>query len=205
MPKPLPRWIQNTLASLSPLAGAWFIAERNEKDRYAETKMIMQGDIKADWIRIGMTGNPFTTINPAVNSFMETALGGRASYWLERFKAAKKTGEKRVAARHLAVIEELTKAFMPIEVPSKDYIKQTGDLDKTTGSTGTDTAGQSNLIADLFKMIAPSQTTDTTPAVPTAVPGSAITPAKPWYKDVKVMIPIYLGAAALFYFMYKKR
>lgn len=199
MAKPLPRWIENTLIFVSPLAGSFFLAARNEKDRYNDTKMIMIGDIKADWLRIGKTGNPFNTTDVSVNKFMEEALPGRAAYWMDRFKNAKKDGEKRVAARHLAVIDELTRNFVPVEpyMPKKD-IKQTADLDITGGTTGGTTGGATGGSSSGF-VLAPDGSVQTAPQVP-GIPGT-----KPWYMNMKIMVPVYIGAVALFYLLSKKR
>jgi hypothetical protein len=73
MAKPAPRWVQDTLAFIFPIAGGFFIAERKDRDRYNLAKTIMINDIKADWSRIGKKGNPFTTTDISVNDFMETA------------------------------------------------------------------------------------------------------------------------------------
>ena len=194
--KPLPRWIQNTLSFIYPVAGAFFIAERKEKERYNNTKTIMIGDIKADWVRIGKTGNPFTSSDISVNKFMEEALPGRAAYWVDRFKNAKSSGEKRVAARHLAVVDELTRNFVPVE-PTR-VIKQTGDLDIVTGGT---TGGTTGIITDGSRsafVLAPDGSVQIAPQAPS-------TNSKPWYMNMKVMVPVYLGAVALFYLLSKKR
>jgi hypothetical protein len=199
MAKPAPRWVQNTLAFIFPIAGGFFIAERKDRDRYNLAKTIMINDIKADWSRIGKKGNPFTTTDISVNDFMETALGGRAVYWADRLKAANKEGEKRVAARHLAVVDELTRNFVPVEPPQKER-KQTGDLMVTGGqdnyntpsSTGSGSSGSGF-------MLLPDGTITSTPQ--TQMPSNT----KPWYMDLKIMIPVYLGAAVLFYLFTKKR
>ena len=198
MPKPAPRWVQNTLSFIFPIAGAFFVAERKEKERYNATKMIMVGDIKADWVRIGKQGNPFATSDLSVNGFMEQALSGRAAYWVDRFKNAKTNGETRVSARNLAVIDELTRNFTPVEpIRTIQDIKQTADLVPTID--GTSTAGYTN--AGMF--VLPSGSSTGTPQTP-STPGT-LEPSKPWYTNMKIMIPVYLGAVALFYFMSKKR
>jgi hypothetical protein len=200
MAKPAPRWVQNTLAFIFPIAGGFFIAERKDKDRYNLAKTIMINDVKADWSRIGKKGNPFTTTDISVNDFMETALGGRAVYWADRLKAANKEGEKRVAARHLAVVDELTRNFVPVEPPQRDR-KQTGDLvvtgsqDNWNSSPSTSGSGSSGS----GFMLLPDGTITATPQ--TQMPSNN----KPWYMDLKTMIPVYLGAAVLFYLFTKKR
>jgi len=199
MAKPAPRWVQNTLAFIFPIAGGFFIAERKDRDRYNLAKTIMINDVKADWSRIGKKGNPFTTTDISVNDFMETALGGRAVYWADRLKAANKEGEKRVAARHLAVVDELTRNFVPVEPPQRER-KQTGDLVVTGGQDNYNTpSSTSSGSSGSGFMLLPDGTITATPQ--TQMPSDN----KPWYKDLKIMIPVYLGAAALFYFFYKKR
>jgi hypothetical protein len=200
MAKPAPRWVQNTLAFIFPIAGGFFIAERKDRDRYNLAKTIMVNDVKADWNRIGKKGNPFTTTDISVNDFMETALGGRAVYWADRLKAANKEGEKRVAARHLAVVDELTRNFVPVEPPQREK-KQTGDLVVTGGqdnwNSSPSTSG-SGSTGSGFTLL-PDGTITATPQ--TQMPSNS----KPWYMDLKIMIPVYLGAAALFYLFTKKR
>jgi len=199
MAKPAPKWVQNTLAFIFPIAGGFFIAERKDRDRYNLAKTIMINDVKADWSRIGKKGNPFTTTDISVNDFMETALGGRAVYWADRLKAANKEGEKRVAARHLAVVDELTRNFVPVEPPQRER-KQTGDLVVTGGQDNYNTpSSTSSGSSGSGFMLLPDGTITATPQ--TQMPSDN----KPWYKDLKIMIPVYLGAAALFYFFYKKR
>jgi len=199
MAKPAPKWVQNTLAFIFPIAGGFFIAERKDRDRYNLAKTIMINDVKADWSRIGKKGNPFTTTDISVNDFMETALGGRAVYWADRLKAANKEGEKRVAARHLAVVDELTRNFVPVEPPQRER-KQTGDLVVTGGQDNYNTPSPSGSgSSNSGFMLLPDGTITATPQ--TQMPSDN----KPWYKDLKIMIPVYLGAAALFYFFYKKR
>jgi hypothetical protein len=197
MAKPAPRWVQNTLAFIFPIAGGFFIAERKDRDRYDLAKTIMINDVKADWSRIGKKGNPFTTTDISVNDFMETALGGRAVYWADRLKAANKEGEKRVAARHLAVVDELTRNFVPVEPPQKDR-KQTGDLVVTGGQDNWNTSTSSSGSGSSGSGYSGSGFTTTDQ---TKMPSDS----KPWYMDLKTMIPVYLGAAVLFYLFTKKR
>jgi hypothetical protein len=198
MAKQTPRWVQNTLSFIFPIAGAFFIAERKEKERYSSTKTIMLGDIKADWVRIGKTGNPFATNDFSANAFMEQALTGRAAYWVDRFKNAKSQGETRVAARHLAVIDELTRNYTPVEpVKPRTDVKQTADLEITGSDPRFFPVSPSNTSSGF--MIMPDGTAPTAPQAPG-------TPSvQPWYMNAKIMIPVYLGAVALFYFMNKKR
>jgi hypothetical protein len=193
--KPAPRWVQNTLAFIFPIAGGFFIAERKDRDRYNLAKTIMINDVKADWSRIGKKGNPFTTTDISVNNFMETALGGRAVYWADRLKAAKKEGEKRVAARHLAVVDELTRNFVPVEPPQRER-KQTGDLVVTGGQDNWNTSPSGSGSSGSGYSGSDFTTTDQT-----KMPSDS----KPWYMDLKTMIPVYLGAAVLFYLFTKKR
>lgn len=195
MPKAVPRWVQNTLSFIVPIAGAFFIAERKDRERYDKAKTIMIGDIKKEWLSIGKTGNPFTTSDIAVNNFMQNALEGRANYWVTRLQQAKNQGETRVSARNLAVVDELTRNFTPVEpIRTMQDIKQTADLVPVID--GTSTAGYTS--PGMF--VAPGGSTTSTPQAP-----GTPEPAKPWYTNLKIMIPVYLGAVALFYFMSKKR
>jgi hypothetical protein len=190
-----PRWVENTLAFLVPIGGSFFIAERNDRERYNLAKQIMINDIKAEWIRIGKKGNPFATTDLAVNDFMENALTGRAMYWADRLRVAKNSGEKRVTQRNLAVVDELTRNFMPVLPVEKRELKYDGGTGGTSdipGYTSGSTGGQT-------MMVRPDGTITTAPQSPGTDQG------KPWYSNMKIMIPVYLGAAALFYFMYKKR
>jgi hypothetical protein len=127
-------------------------SQKEENERFQQTRAKMIYDIRMDWERSGKTGDVFKSTLPESDEFMEKAILGRINFWTPKLTDRNK-GAARVAARHVRAAEAIANEWVPRTAPPPPP-------PMLPPPPGTDTAGTTT-------------TPGTAPQVPSA-PGSIL-------------------------------
>lgn len=91
-------------------------SQKEENERFQQTRAKMIYDIRMDWERSGKTGDVFKSTLPESDEFMEKAILGRINFWTPKLTDSNK-GAARVAARHVRAAEAIANEWVPRTAP----------------------------------------------------------------------------------------
>ena len=153
-------------------------SQKEENERFQQTRAKMIYDIRQDWERSGKTGDIFKSTLPESDAFMETAVLGRINFWTPKLTDSNK-GAARVAARHVRAAEAIANEWVPRTAPPPPP-------PMLPPPPGTDTAGTTT-------------TPGTAPQTPSA-PGGSILPTTGFFSK-----PLNLALVAAGVFLVAKQ